>query len=210
MKIAKGSKSSIILSFSLTAIFLVMALISQNEIRHSFLFSTIVFFLISLFLLLFFRDPEREIAGGIVAAADGKIREITRIGNYVKISTFMNIHNVHVNRMPMNGVVKSVVHHPGTYIPAFKKESERNERTIILTKTTIGMIKITQIAGTIARRIVTYVEEDDGVKKGERIGIIRLGSRVDVYFPSAGIKKINVQVGDKVKAGETTIAEIND
>ena len=176
---------------------------------------SIIFFLKTGFLFVFFRDPERKIGNGVVACADGKIREITKIvdedvGNCFKISTFMNIHNVHVNRMPLDGVIKNIVHTSGLHLPAFKKESEKNERVIITFDSDIGTVKVVQIAGTIARRIVPYIKNGDKLKKGTKIGIIRLGSRVDVYLPSNKIKKLLISVGDVVKAGVDTIAEIND
>jgi phosphatidylserine decarboxylase len=169
---------------------------------------------ISCVLLIFFRDPDRKIGKGVVAVADGRIREITKIrdnevGNCIKISVFMNIQNVHVNRMPMDGEIEKIIHHDGTHIPAFKKDSEKNERVIFIIKTKIGIIKVIQIAGTIARRIVPYTREGERVKKGEKLGIIRLGSRVDVYLPANKIKSINVKIKDKIRAGEDTIAEIN-
>jgi phosphatidylserine decarboxylase len=122
----------------------------------------------------------------------------------------MNIYNVHVNRIPLDGTVKDIVHIHGIHLPAFKKESEKNERVITTIETKIGTIKIIQIAGTIARRIVPYIKKGDKLKKGEKIGIIRFGSRVDIFLPTNKIKKINIKVGDIVKAGETTIAETND
>ena len=121
----------------------------------------------------------------------------------------MNLYNVHVNRIPLEGTIKDVVHISGTHLPAFKKESEGNERVIIMIDTDIGAIKLIQIAGTLARRIVPYIKKGDKLKKGEKIGIIRLGSRVDIYIPSKKIKKINVKLGDMIKAGEKSIAEIN-
>jgi len=179
------------------------------------LFISFLLLLLTGFFLLFFRDPERNIGKGIVAPADGKIREISsikdsEIGECTKISTFMNVYNVHVNRMPMDGTIKNIVHLSGTHLPAFKKESERNERVILLLKTEIGTVKIIQIAGTLARRIVPYVKKGDAVKKGEKIGIIRLGSRVDIYLPTKKIQTITVNVKDRVKAGEDTIAKIHD
>jgi phosphatidylserine decarboxylase len=165
--------------------------------------------------LVFFRDPERNIGNGIVAPADGKIREISQfkdndLGECTKISIFMNLHNVHVNRMPFDGIIKDVVHIEGAHLPAFKKESERNERVIITANTDIGLIKIIQIAGTLARRIVPYVKGGGEIKKGDKIGLIRLGSRVDIYLPTKKIKHITVKINDIVKAGADTIAEIND
>ncbi len=122
----------------------------------------------------------------------------------------MNIYNVHVNRIPLDGTVKDIVHIHGIHLPAFKKESEKNERVISTIDTKIGTVKIIQIAGTIARRIIPYIKKGDKLKKGDKIGIIRFGSRVDIYLPTKKIKKILVKVGDIIKAGETTIAETND
>jgi len=216
MKIAQGSKSWIASAFLFAIIFLVIYFIFLNTlIGVTSLLLSIIFFLKTGFLLTFFRDPERKIGNGFVVCADGKIREITKtvdedIGNCFKISTFMNVHNVHVNRMPLDGVIKNIVHISGLHLPAFKKESEKNERVIITFDSSIGTVKIVQIAGTIARRIVPYIQKGDKLKKGTRIGIIRLGSRVDVFLPSSKIKKLLINVGDVVKAGVDTIAEIND
>jgi phosphatidylserine decarboxylase len=173
------------------------------------------FFLISCLLIVFFRDPERTIGHGVVAVADGKIREIlclhdAEVGDCLRISTFMNIHNVHVNRMPLEGTVQKIIHHNGSHLPAFKKESDSNERVVLLIKTDIGLMKIVQIAGTVARRIVPYVSEGDAVKKGGKIGLIRLGSRVDLYLPTKRIKPLTIQVHDTIKAGVDTVAEIHD
>ena len=215
MNIAKGSLSWILSLFVIALISLILFVIFNKEnIALFFFFLSIIVFLLTIFLIIFFRDPERIIGKGITACADGKIREIINIddkdiGKCVKISTFMSVSNVHVNRMVFEGTIKSIKHVSGSHMPAFKKESEKNERVIILIDTKIGKIKIVQIAGIIARRIVPYIKKDDKIRKGERIGIIRLGSRVDVYLPLKKIKKIYVKVGDNVKAGEDTIAEIN-
>jgi phosphatidylserine decarboxylase len=215
MNIAKGSLSWILILFVIALISLFLFVIFNKEnIALFFFFLSIIVFLLTIFLIIFFRDPERIIGKGITACADGKIREIINIddkdiGSCVGISTFMSVSNVHVNRMVFEGTIKSIKHVSGSHIPAFKKESEKNERVIILIDTKIGKIKIVQIAGIIARRIVPYIKKDDKIRKGERIGIIRLGSRVDVYLPLKKIKKIYVKVGDNVKAGEDTIAEIN-
>lgn len=215
MKIAKGGLSWIIPSFSVTLFFIIMTILINGQIKFAIFFVSMVLLLISFILLIFFRDPKRKIGEDIVAAADGVIREITKeededVGRCTKISTFMNIHNVHVNRMPTDGVIKDINHYNGTHIPAFKKESERNERVILLIETNVGIVKIIQIAGTLARRIVPYVKKGNTIKKGEKIGIIRLGSRVDIYLPAKKIKSINVKVRDKIKAGEDTIAEMYD
>ena len=215
MKIAKGGLIWIIPSFLITFFFLMLTLIIIEPIKYAFLIIFILSLLISVIFLIFFRDPDRKIGSGIVATADGIIRQITTnkdkdVGECTKISTFMNIHNVHVNRMPMEGMVEDIIHCKGAYIPAFKKESENNERVILLIKTNIGIIKIIQIAGTLARRIVTYIKKGDMIKKGEKIGLIRFGSRVDVYLPTKKIRLITVKVGDRILAGENTIAKLND
>jgi len=215
MKIAKGCKSWIFSAFIPALLILITSFIYlQSSVGFVLLFVSVLLFLLTVFFFVFFRDPERKTAEGIVACADGKIREITElndkdVGKCFKISTFMNVQNVHVNRMVFDGKIKSVTHFSGFHLPAFKKESEKNERIVIIVETTIGIIKIVQIAGTLARRIVPYVKKDDILKKGQRIGIIRLGSRVDVYLPCAKIKNITVRIGCRVKAGEDRIAEIN-
>ncbi|RLF51954.1 MAG: phosphatidylserine decarboxylase family protein [Thermoplasmata archaeon] len=216
MKLAQGALSWVTTSLFMGFVFLFLFIIFNGfETSIVFFFIGFIFFLLTLFFIIFFRDPEREVGEGVVACADGKIREITSlkdedIGESIKVSTFMNVYNVHVNRMPFDGVIKDIKHVSGSYVPAFKKESERNERVIILVDTEIGILKIIQIAGTLARRIVLYIKNGDKVKKGEKIGMIRLGSRVDIYLPSKSIKMVNVKVGDRVKAGCDTIAEIND
>ena len=216
MKITHDSKSWIITTFLGGLLFLVLSTIINRIIIQSVLLLISIFlFLLAGFFVMFFRDPERKTGEGFVAVADGKIRDIKKIrdeeiGDCTVISTFMNVHNVHVNRMPVDGTISDIVHVSGSYLPAFKKESEKNERLILKIETSIGMVKIIQIAGTLARRIVPYAKKGDKLKKGQRIGIIRLGSRVDVYLPSEKIKQLNVKINDKVKAGENTIAEIND
>jgi len=216
MNIAKGSKSWVLIPFIACIFFLVLFMFFIREVIGAiFLFISIVLFIKTIVLILFFRDPERNIGKGIVASADGRIREISNlkdddVGDCTRISTFMNIYNVHVNRMPLGGTIKNIVHNKGFHLPAFKKESEKNERVTITISTKIGIIKVIQIAGTLARRITPYIQKGDKLKKGEKIGIIRFGSRVDVYLPNKSIKFIKVKIGEMVKAGECTIAEIND
>ena len=152
-------------------------------------------FLIFLFVLFFFRDPHREIEEGIVSPADGTIIEKDE-----KISIFMNLWNVHVNRAPFSGEIEKIEHHAGKHTFAFKEKGE-NERLITSLKTKIGTVKIIQIAGIFARRIIPYVKEGDFVKKGDKIGIVRFGSKVEVHMPENAT--INVKKGDKIKAGQT-------
>ncbi|KXS46449.1 MAG: phosphatidylserine decarboxylase [Methanohalophilus sp. T328-1] len=179
-----------------------LSLFSGSQI---FLYSTFGFGLLTIFFVFFFRDPKRDSTlckSCILAPADGKISDIR--GR--KVCIFMNLNNVHVNRAPFCGKVLSVKHFKGRYLPAFTKDSSRNERTNILLQTSVGKIEVTQIAGFLARRIVTYVEEGDEILQGEKIGMIRLGSRVDVTIPEGF--DICVSKGDRVYAGDTKIAKI--
>ena len=215
MRIANGGFSWILASFALTFVCIGASFYSTGLLLILLSVVSMFFFLISCLLIVFFRDPERSIGPGVVAVADGKIREITtmhdtEVGECIQISTFMNIHNVHVNRMPLDGTIEEITHYRGAHLPAFKKESEKNERVVLLIHTDIGWIKIVQIAGTLARRIVPYVSKGNAVKKGGKIGLIRLGSRVDLYLPTKRIKPLAIQVTNKIKAGEDTIAEIHD
>ncbi|WMW22140.1 phosphatidylserine decarboxylase [Methanolobus mangrovi] len=160
---------------------------------------------VTVFFLLFFRDPEREIKehdSYMLSPADGKIVDIR--GR--KICIFMNFQNVHVNRAPINGKVQTIEHKKGGYIPAFCKDSHRNERNHILIETEHGIVEVIQIAGTVTRRIVSYVTEGDYMQQGQRFGMIRFGSRVDVTIPENF--EILTKEGDRVFAGETVIARI--
>ncbi|WP_165984947.1 phosphatidylserine decarboxylase [Streptomyces sp. YIM 98790] len=136
-------------------------------------------------MLWFFRDPEREIAPGrVISPADGVVQSITpRPDGRTRVAIFMSPLNVHVNRAPVAGTVTSVEHIPGGYVPAFNKESEFNERVVWHFDSELGDIEMVQIAGTVARRIVPYVPRGTKVEQGERVGLIRFGSRVDVYLP---------------------------
>ncbi|WP_094228067.1 phosphatidylserine decarboxylase [Methanolobus psychrotolerans] len=160
---------------------------------------------ITVFFLFFFRDPEREIKEHedyMLSPADGKIVDIRDR----KICIFMNFQNVHVNRAPITGKVRTIEHKKGGYIPAFCKDSCRNERSHTLIETKHGIVEVIQIAGTVTRRIVSYVREGEHMAQGQRFGMIRFGSRVDVTIPENF--KIIAQKGDRVLAGETVIARI--
>ncbi len=126
-------------------------------------------------------------------------------GKYQKISIFMNVFNVHVNRIPYNGKIEAIDYHEGKFVSAnLDKASSDNERNAIKILTENGsVIWAVQIAGLIARRIVCWVKKGDTVKKGERFGLIRFGSRVDVYLPESS--RIAVKIGQKVKAGESPL-----
>lgn len=156
-------------------------------------------------MLWFFRDPERTpVEEGIIASADGVVQSIDPWPDgRTRVATFMSPLNVHVNRAPLTGVVKSVEHKAGGFVPAFNKESEHNERVVWVFDTPRGEVELVQIAGTVARRIVPYLEPGTEVEVGERIGLIRFGSRVDVYLPP-GVEPA-VQVGQRTRAGETRL-----
>ncbi|WP_406385104.1 phosphatidylserine decarboxylase [Streptomyces sp. NBC_01618] len=156
-------------------------------------------------MLWFFRDPEREIAQGrVISPADGVVQSIMpwKDGR-TRVAIFMSPLNVHVNRAPLAGTVASVEHVPGGFVPAFNKESENNERVVWHFDTELGDIEMVQIAGAVARRIVPYIPQGTKVEQGERIGLIRFGSRVDIYLPE-GID-VAVEVGQATTAGVTRI-----
>lgn len=192
--LAKGSEYWILGSFALTAFIAFFT---------PYMFVGI---LITVFLFLFFRDPERSSesydSNDVVSPADGRVLKVQDH----QLSIFMNIHNVHVNRSPVNGEVIDIQYHKGGRVPAFYKDSDRNERNTITIRTRIGNVIVTQISGAVIRRIVCYVSQHERIARGQRIGMIRFGSRVDVALPRG--YSFVVSRGQKVKAGETTIAKL--
>ncbi|MFC8721224.1 phosphatidylserine decarboxylase [Kitasatospora sp. NPDC057198] len=156
-------------------------------------------------MLWFFRDPEREIgAGRVISPADGVVQSIDEWPDgRTRVAVFMSPLNVHVNRAPLAGTVTSVEHIAGGYVPAFNKDSDRNERVVWHFDTELGDIEMVQIAGAVARRIVPYMDAGTKVEQGERVGLIRFGSRVDTYLP-AGVE-VGVTVGQKTTAGVTRL-----
>lgn len=164
------------------------------------------------FVIWFYRDPERTLPEGadvIVSPADGKIVEIANAthsftGEAVKVGIFMNAFSVHVNRVPCDGTVDFLEYVPGKKMVAFApKASEVNERHYVGLLTSYGPVLMVQIAGLLARRIVCRVRKGDTLLRGERYGMIKLGSRVDIYLP-AGVK-LSVNMGDKVYAGKSPL-----
>ncbi|WP_166349354.1 phosphatidylserine decarboxylase [Phytoactinopolyspora limicola] len=156
-------------------------------------------------MLWFFRDPDRTPgAGSILSPADGVVQAIEPWPDgRTRVSIFMSPFDVHVNRAPADGVITSVQHVSGGYLPAFEKDSDRNERVIWRLDTKHGDIELVQIAGAVARRIVPYVPEGTRVGRGERIGLIRLGSRVDVYLPENMIPAVRLR--ERTRAGQTAL-----
>jgi len=175
------------------------------------------FFIILLILLIFtfyfFRDPERVVPLGddiLVSPADGLITNIseTKEGKktYTKVSIFLSIFNVHIQRLPISGTIAKVDYIEGKFINAtLDKASDENERLKITIKNSNNLIYVTQIAGLIARRIINYVKSDQSVNQGERYGIIKFGSRVDIEFPNNF--KLLVNEGQQCIGGETIIAQ---
>ncbi|NOX33377.1 MAG: phosphatidylserine decarboxylase family protein [Deltaproteobacteria bacterium] len=168
-----------------------------------------------LFTCWFFRDPDRDTPmdeKSLIAPADGKVIIVEKLEKCeylpdpcIKVSIFMNVFNVHVNRAPFDGMVQKVQYNSGKFINAsFDKASIHNERNALIVKTgNDARFAVVQIAGLIARRIVNCVKEGEMLKKGDRYGMIQFGSRLDLYLPQDF--KVAVSIGDKTKAGSTVI-----
>jgi len=174
--------------------------------------------LIALWVAYFFRDPERSGERGerlVIAPADGKVVMITQVDEpmfmkerAVRISIFMNVFNVHVNRYPVSGVVRLVDHTPGRFMnAATEKSSLENEQTSIGIEAGSNHVLVRQIAGLIARRIVTDSKVGDHVQQGARMGLIRFGSRVDVFLPASAV--LRIKEGDATFAGTTVLGELS-
>jgi len=179
----------------------------------------IIFIVITIWVYYFFRDPERISIDDdkfLVSPADGLISNIAEVNgptelnlenkSYTKVSIFMNVFNCHVNRTPISGTVEDIFYKPGKFLNAsLDKASKENERNYYKIKTKNNdEIIIVQIAGLIARRIVCEVKKNQSLKQGERIGMIRFGSRVDIYFNN---RKLLAKLGQNLVAGESLIAE---
>ena len=178
-----------------------------------------IFTLATIWVYYFFRDPERKIIEDnthLVSPADGIISTVAEVNGpvelglenkkFTKVSIFMNVFNCHVNRSPLKGEIEDIFYKPGKFLNAsLDKASEENERNYFKIKDnkTADSIIVVQIAGLIARRIITQVQKKQMVNQGQRIGMIRFGSRVDVYYSG---RKIMVKVGQNVIAGESLIA----
>jgi phosphatidylserine decarboxylase len=166
------------------------------------------------FFLFFFRDPERRVAAGpreVLSPADGKVMVAgTPTGSFdpaawQQVTIFLSPMDVHVNRMPLGGRVTSVKYHPGKFLPAYKREAgDLNEHTEVTLDHGGVTIVVRQIVGILARRIVCRVREGDVVDTGARFGVMKFGSRMDVFIPTGSA--LRVQVGDRVQAGITVIA----
>lgn len=187
--------------------------------RRSFVLwiAAFVLTLVALWVAYFFRDPERVGPRGdrlVIAPADGRVLPVVEVdepaflnGRAQRISIFMNIFNVHVNRYPVTGAVTYVHYNPGRFLNAASdKASLDNEQMSVGIETATGRVLTRQIAGLVARRIITYTRPGDLAAQGERFGLIRFGSRVDIFVPVGS--RINVREGQIVQAGTTVIAEL--
>lgn len=169
----------------------------------------VIFAGLAFFVVWFFRNPERTVPddkGAVVSPADGTvIKAGTEDNGTTKISIFMSVLNVHVNRIPVSGTVRKIEYNKGRFLVASKdKASIDNEQNAVTVEDENGrMIKFVQIAGLVARRIVCYLKVGDKVEIGDRFGMIRFGSRLDIYLP-AGFS-LKVRIGDKTQAGETIL-----
>ena len=173
----------------------------------------LIFLIFLIFTFYFFRDPERVVPLGddiLLSPADGLITNISEYKegkkSYTKVSIFLSVFNVHIQRLPASGEIKKIDYIEGKFINAtLDKASEDNERLRISLKTGSNIIYITQIAGLIARRIICYIKINDKVNQGDRYGIIKFGSRVDIEFPNS--YNLMVSVGQQCIGGETIIAK---
>ena len=203
--IAREGLKFIIPSLILTIVFYIFMYFSLAYLSFFFLF----------FCLFFFRNPKRvsnEPAGSLLSPADGKVTEIKEVteGDFlgfeaIRVSIFMSLASVHVNRAPGPGRIARIEHRPGKFELAWKTEVDKeNERNYILIESENEKLLVVQIAGFLARRITSYVQEGQKVERGEPLGIIAFGSRVDIYFPKN--YECMVELHEMVKAGKTPLA----
>ncbi|MFC1489620.1 phosphatidylserine decarboxylase [Candidatus Latescibacterota bacterium] len=183
-----------------------------------FLWITIGLLLILIFTVSFFRDPKRngpEDKSVLISAADGVVKDVSEVdaegfegGKALRIAVLMNVFNVHVNRTPISGTVLNIRHQPGRKLSVYNDRAEyENEYGDTDIETSSGLVRIRQIAGLVARRVVTRVKHGDVLARGDRIGLIRFGSRVDVFLPL--IYEPVAEVGEIVHAGESVIAKLS-
>lgn len=168
--------------------------------------------LLALFFLWFFRDPERAIpqdAGAVVSPGDGKVTDVSTITigtrQQTRLSIFLSVFNVHVNRSPIAGVIRDIRYQRGQYLNAMNKASaELNEQNVVTVEGDGQTVIFKQIAGLLARRIVFYPKTGDRLERGQRVGLIKFGSRVDVLVDASA--RVNVKIGDRVKGGASVLA----
>lgn len=212
IKVIKVASEGLPTIFLLGALGWLLSLLGLNSL-------SVVFFLLTLFTIFFFRNPNRNTSDkedAVISPADGKIIEIsTHIENdhlnkkCLRISIFLSILDCHINRFPVSGTVLGTKYHEGKFVMAFNKHSsELNERlsTFIKSKSGVELVMV-QIAGFLARRIVSDAKLSSEFSQGQKFGMIKFGSRVDLYIPKES--KVDVTLGQKVRAGETVLAWLN-
>ncbi len=188
-----------------------LALGGVSYLLHGYAAAAVLVFL-ALFIFSFFRDPERLIPsdpGAVVSPGDGRVVVVTEEVNAgrpgKRVSIFLAVWNVHVNRAPATGTITKLEYRPGKFLAAMRERaSVENEQNIFTLSTDAGEMVFKQIAGLIARRVVSWKKEREKVARGERIGLVRFGSRVDVWVPNEA--EILVKVGDNVKGGSSVLA----
>jgi len=171
--------------------------------------------LLAVFFLWFFRDPDRVIPdepGALVSPADGQVTDVAPVmwngGSRLRISIFLNVFDVHVNRSPLGGIIRDVRYHKGKFVNAMNAASaEQNEQNVVTVEGDGHTVVFKQIAGLLARRIVFTRKVGDHVQRGERVGLIKFGSRVDVLLDTSAA--LEVKVGDRVKGGSSVLAHLN-
>ncbi len=171
--------------------------------------------LLAAFFLWFFRDPERSVpklAGAVVSPADGKVTAVSSINEAgttrLRISIFLSVFDVHVNRSPIRGVIHNVAYHKGQFLNALNRESaSQNEQNVVTVEGDGQTIVFKQIAGLLARRIVFNKKVGDRVERGERVGLIKFGSRVDVLLDASA--SLQVKIGDRVQGGSSVLAFVS-
>jgi phosphatidylserine decarboxylase len=161
-------------------------------------------------VMLFFRDPDRKSPRGeklILSPADGRVVKIDEIDGCPSLSIFLSVLNVHVNRAPVTGIVRSIEFRPGKFFSAFKEKAMReNQRNEIEFETSSGKVKMNQVTGSIARRTVFYHKVGDNLTAGQRVGLIRFGSRVDLILPCGSI--IDIKLKQRVVGGKTVLGRL--
>ncbi len=198
------------LPFIIVAI--ILFFVFQGTTSLYYLYGSAASFYLGLLIMLFFRDPERKIPPGqglVLSPADGKIIRFENECEKPNLSIFLSVANVHVNRSPVDGVIKSVTFFPGKFHVASRIEAmSENQRNEIEIETDRGTVRLHQVSGAIARRTICHKKPGDRVKAGERIGLIRFGSRVDLMLPSGW--RFDVALNQKVVAGETILGRLNE
>jgi phosphatidylserine decarboxylase len=202
--------------FPFIAVFIAVA--ALGSVYSTFLPGNIVLWVLAFWCIWFFRDPDRDtpdIPGGVIAPADGRVVAIEEVESAPlsgqparKFSIFMNVFNVHVNRSPMAGKITDLAYHKGQFVnAALDKASIENERMeILLTLADGTTLPFVQVAGLVARRIICRSAVGDDLAAGERFGLIRFGSRVDIYLPLTA--EVKMGLGDLTQAGESVIAQL--